>query len=203
MKSTLVSSAPRACYGCGQQGYLIRDCPNQGAGTGSGRESQQRQSQSATAQSGWQFTGTGATGACLCTCTDCCIFWSISSLRVVRDCSNVIVVRTFVFDLILLEMTSFDVILGMDWLASFHATIDCFRGRVTVCTPEEGCFFFVGDRSDSHTLSFYGIRKRSRGDYFLASLLAEHDDVVEKDYPAVVRDFLDVFPEDLTELPPH
>ncbi|XP_059639261.1 uncharacterized protein LOC132281583 [Cornus florida] len=38
---------------------------------------------------------------------------------------------------------------------------------------------------------------------FRASLLTEEDDVVGEVYPAIVCDFLDVFPEDLTELPPH
>ncbi|XP_059639224.1 uncharacterized protein LOC132281546 [Cornus florida] len=37
MRSSSVSSAPKACYGCGQQGHLIRDCPSQGTGTSSGR----------------------------------------------------------------------------------------------------------------------------------------------------------------------
>ncbi|XP_059637203.1 uncharacterized protein LOC132279287 [Cornus florida] len=100
-------------------------------------------------------------------------------------------------------MTSLDVILRMDWLASFYATIDCYRGRVTVCTPEGDCFFFMGDRSDSQPSSVYRIRERSRGDYFLASLLAEEDNVVGEGYPEVVHDFLDMFPEDLIELPPH
>ncbi|XP_059664207.1 uncharacterized protein LOC132309981 [Cornus florida] len=91
----------------------------------------------------------------------------------------------------------------MDWLAFFRATINYFRGRVTICTPEGDYIFFMGDRSDSQPSSLYGVRKRIRGDYFLASLLAEKDDVVGEDYPEVVRDFLDVFPENLAELLPH
>lgn len=38
-------------------------------------------------------------------------------------------------DLILLEMHDFDVILGMDWLAADHATLDCFGKRVIFQIP--------------------------------------------------------------------
>ncbi|XP_059626968.1 uncharacterized protein LOC132269732 [Cornus florida] len=108
------------------------------------------------------------------------------------------------FDLILLEMTGFDIILGMDWLSSFRVVIDCFRSRVSVCTPDEDCFCFVGDRCDPLTHSFYGVRSRDRQTFFLASLFADDDvEFYGVDYPAVVRDFLDMFPEDLTEFPPH
>ena len=53
--------------------------------------------------------------------------------------------RHFVFDFIMLDMTSFDIILGMDWLASYCATI-CFQYRVTFCTPEGDHFHFERDR---------------------------------------------------------
>ena len=33
-------------------------------------------------------------------------------------------------DLLVLDMRDFDVILGMDWLASYHATVDCFSKEV-------------------------------------------------------------------------
>ncbi|XP_059639069.1 uncharacterized protein LOC132281375 [Cornus florida] len=119
----------------------------------------------------------------------------------VRDCAIVIAGRTLVFDLILLKMTGFDVILGMDWLSLFHATIDCFSGRVSVCTPEGDCFVFVGDRGDSLVSACYGVRGRDRCDFFLASILAEEDGDVETVYPSVVCEFLDVFPDDLPDLP--
>ncbi|XP_059629755.1 uncharacterized protein LOC132272671 [Cornus florida] len=104
-------------------------------------------------------------------CVDTLIWVPVSLSRVVKDCSIVIAGRTFVFDFILLEMTSFDVILGMN--------------------------------CDSQPSSLYGIRGRGHGDYFLAILFAKEDDGVEEDYPTVVHNFLNVFPEDLTKLPPH
>ncbi|XP_059668823.1 uncharacterized protein LOC132313904 [Cornus florida] len=101
-------------------------------------------------------------------------------------------------------MTEFDVILGMDWLLTFRAIIDCFRGRVSVCTSDGDCFCFVGHRCDSLTPSFYNIRGRDRQTFFLASLFADDDvEFCGVDYLEVVHDFLDVFSEDLIELPPH
>ncbi|XP_059668979.1 uncharacterized protein LOC132314085 [Cornus florida] len=137
-------------------------------------------------------------------CVDTPIGGSVTLGRVCRGCSITIVGRVLEFDLILLEMTGFDVILGMDSLSSFRAIIDCFRGKVSVCTLDGDCFCFVGDRCDSFTPSFYGIRGQDRQTFFLASLLADDDvEFCWVDYPKVVRDFLDVFPKDLTEFPPH
>ena len=53
--------------------------------------------------------------------------------RVCRACDLVIADHVFTFDFIVLEMDAFDVILGMDWLSMFRATIDCYRRRVSVC----------------------------------------------------------------------
>ncbi|XP_059627390.1 uncharacterized protein LOC132270213 [Cornus florida] len=109
-------------------------------------------------------------------CVDMPVGGSIALSRVCRSCSITITRFVLKFDLILLEMTGFDVILGMDWLSSFRAVIDCFRGRVG----------------------------QDRQTFFLASPLA--DNIVEMcgvEYPLAMRDFLDVFPEDLTELPLH
>ena len=70
-----------------------------------------------------------------------------TTLRCVcRSCEIEIGDRQFMFDFIVLDMTSFDVILGMDWLTGYRAMIDCVRHRVTFCTPEGDRFHFVGDR---------------------------------------------------------
>ena len=36
-------------------------------------------------------------------------------------------------NLILLEIQEFDVILGMDWLATYHANVDCYKKEVVFC----------------------------------------------------------------------
>ncbi|XP_059663453.1 uncharacterized protein LOC132309120 [Cornus florida] len=137
-------------------------------------------------------------------CVDTPIGGSVTLGRVCRGCSITFVGWVLKFDLILLEMTGFDVILGMDWLSSFRAVINCFRDTVSVYTPNGDCFCFMGDRCDSLTPLFYGVRGQDRQGFFLASLFADDDvQFCGVDYSVVVRDFLDVFPEDLTELPPH
>ncbi|XP_059627469.1 uncharacterized protein LOC132270303 [Cornus florida] len=108
------------------------------------------------------------------------------------------------FDLIILEIIGFDVIFGMNWLSSFKAVIDCFRGKVSVCTPNGDCFCFVGDRCNSLTPLVYSVRGRDRQGSFWQAFFADDDvDFCGVDYPVVVRNFLDVFSEDLTELPLH
>ncbi|XP_059654373.1 uncharacterized protein LOC132301109 [Cornus florida] len=103
-------------------------------------------------------------------CVDTPIRGSVTLGRVCRGCSITIAGRVLEFDLILLEMIGFDVILGMDWLSSFRAIIDYFRSRVLVYTLDGNCFCFVGDRCDSLILAFYGVRGWDRQGFFLASL---------------------------------
>lgn len=44
---------------------------------------------------------------------------------VYRSCEVFVAGRDTLVDLTILDMINFDVILGMDWLASYHATLDC------------------------------------------------------------------------------
>src|SRR5688572_27127271 len=50
---------------------------------------------------------------------------SIVASRVYRGCPISILHRVIPCDLVELEMVDFDIILGMDWLHSAYATIDC------------------------------------------------------------------------------
>jgi len=55
---------------------------------------------------------------------------------IARDCSIIIQGKMFLADLILLGIQGYDIILGMDWLAKYRATIDCKQKTLVVMTPE-------------------------------------------------------------------
>ena len=52
-------------------------------------------------------------------------------------------------DLRVMDMSEFDVILGMDWLMAYRVVIDCERRRVTAYTQDGTCVTFQGDKHDA------------------------------------------------------
>ena len=67
----------------------------------------------------------------------------------VRGCDIEVADYRLPFPFVVMPMKGFDVILGMDWLSSYRAVIDCYYQRVTVCTLSGECFHFLGDRVGS------------------------------------------------------
>ena len=57
-------------------------------------------------------------------------------------------------DLRIMDMSEFDVILGMDWLTTYRVVIDCERRRVTAHTQDSTRVVFQGDKHDifAHTV---------------------------------------------------
>ena len=57
-------------------------------------------------------------------------------------------------DLKVIDMSEFDVNLGIDWLVAHRVIIDCDRKRVTTYTPSGSYFIFQGDKHDAlpHTV---------------------------------------------------
>ncbi|XP_028124704.1 uncharacterized protein LOC114321700 [Camellia sinensis] len=95
----------------------------------------------------------------------------------------------------------FDVILGMDWLSSYRAIIDCYRGRVTVCTARGDYFYFLGNRADEGLLPLYDPQSRGKLSFLLATIVDDKSNTIREIFPKVVCEYPTVFPEDLTELP--
>ena len=59
---------------------------------------------------------------------------------VYKSCEIIVVDRKTIANLIMLDMLEFNVILGMDWLAAYHATLDCHLKMVKFNPPSEASF---------------------------------------------------------------
>jgi hypothetical protein len=108
-------------------------------------------------------------------------------------------------DLIPLELHDFDIILGMDWLSKYKVLIDCYAKIVTFQIPE-GRRMIFGERIPKLTTLIFVIttQKLLRKGYlgYLAYILNSNDRSPRlKDIP-VVKEFLNMFPEELSGLPP-
>ncbi|RVX00506.1 Transposon Ty3-G Gag-Pol polyprotein [Vitis vinifera] len=171
--------------------------------------------------------------------------------KTIRDCCVMIGYKEMTVDLVLLDLQDFDVILGMDWLATYHASVDCFGKSVTFSIPghisdayeplidlsleiedvdtlprtlesftkvekiENPEMKFTRDNCAAIT-SVYLLRplpteildlksrlkSRSGHQGFLAYVVNEESDLKLEDIP-IVKDYPDVFPEDLPSLPPE
>ncbi|KAL5549485.1 hypothetical protein UlMin_004716 [Ulmus minor] len=115
--------------------------------------------------------------------------------------------RELFADLIVLNMHDFDVILGMDWLSKYNATIDCRKRRVIFEPMGEKKFKFVGKPKKSGTPMISALKAKkmlSNGCVgYLAHVVDTIVDAILKPKDVhVVKNFLEVFPEDLPGLPP-
>ncbi|GJV63478.1 putative reverse transcriptase domain-containing protein [Tanacetum coccineum] len=119
----------------------------------------------------------------------------------------------FNIDLMPVELGSFDVIIGMDWLRRCHAVIVCDEKLVRVPYGNETLTFYGNESSNGREPRLTVISCSKAQKYmakgcqvFLAQIFAKkEEDKSEgkqlKDVP-IVRDFPEVFPEDLPGLPP-
>ncbi|XP_028064207.1 uncharacterized protein LOC114267367 [Camellia sinensis] len=69
---------------------------------------------------------------------------STLSTKVYKSCVISLKGKTLYVDLIPLCMSSFDIILGMDWLAANHASIDCMTKKVFLRLPDQRELVFEG-----------------------------------------------------------
>ncbi|KAL4026235.1 hypothetical protein IC575_014662 [Cucumis melo] len=125
----------------------------------------------------------------------------------VKACQIEIAGHVIEVTLLVLDMLDFDVILGMDWLAANHASIDCSRKEVAFNPPSMASFKFKGEGSRSLPQVISAIRASkllSQGTWgILASVVDTREVDVSLSSEPVVRDYPDVFAEELPGLPPH
>ncbi|GJV15484.1 reverse transcriptase domain-containing protein [Tanacetum coccineum] len=131
---------------------------------------------------------------------------------IMRGCTLNFLNHPFNIDLMPVELGSFDVIIGMDWLKRCHAVIVCDEKLVRIPYGNE-TLVFCGNKSNDKRESRLTIISCSKAQeymakgcqIFLAQISAKkEEDKSEgkqlKDVP-IVQDFPKVFPEDLPGLP--
>ncbi|GJR42430.1 putative reverse transcriptase domain-containing protein, partial [Tanacetum coccineum] len=102
--------------------------------------------------------------------------------KVIKGCKLEIEGHVFDIDLIPFRHGSFDVIIGMDWLSNYKAKIICHEKVVRIPLPDGKVLRVVGERPDEKVRFLMGVKKQ--------------EEIV------VVRDFPEVFPDELSGLPP-
>nr|GEV80051.1 reverse transcriptase domain-containing protein [Tanacetum cinerariifolium] len=103
----------------------------------------------------------------------------VGTNTVIQGCTLILLNQPFKVDLLPIKLDSFDVVIGMDWLSKYHGRIICDEKVVHI--PIDG-----------ETLIIRGNRTRVMEN--------KSDEKGLEDIP-VVREFMEVFPEDLPGLP--
>ena len=126
--------------------------------------------------------------------------------RVVRDSRVLIWGQEFPTDLVALDTRDFDVVLGMDWLSRHRATLNCYKKEVKFHRPGKLEVKFKGMRKElsSNMISAMAARRilRKSCQGYLAYLVETEKERTLVDEIPVVREFPDVFPNDIAGLPP-
>ncbi|GJV62559.1 putative reverse transcriptase domain-containing protein [Tanacetum coccineum] len=131
---------------------------------------------------------------------------------ILRGCTLNILNHPFNIDLMPVELGSFDAIIGMDWLVKYQAIIVCAEKIVRIPWGNETLTVHGDESNRGYEARLYIISYTKTQEYmlkgcpvFLANITTKETEDKSKekrleDVP-IVRDFPDVFPEDLPGLP--
>ncbi|GJS82438.1 putative reverse transcriptase domain-containing protein [Tanacetum coccineum] len=129
----------------------------------------------------------------------------VSTNTILRGCALNLVNHLFDIDLMPIELGTFDVIIGMDWLVLHDAVIVCGKKEVHIPLKKR-TLVVKGDDSVSRlkVVSCMKVKKYvDRGSYLFVAQVVENEPAERRleDVP-VICEFSNVFPEDLPGLPP-
>ncbi|KAI3712629.1 hypothetical protein L1987_71189 [Smallanthus sonchifolius] len=131
----------------------------------------------------------------------------IEATHTLKVCKLELATHTFDIDLMPVILSSFDIIVGMDWLSKNQAEIICREKIVRIPLSNGETLSIQGERVGAvmGIISFMNAQKCLRkGHTAILALVAEQPSEEKKiENIPVVREFLEVFPEDLPGLPPH
>nr|KYP49956.1 Transposon Ty3-G Gag-Pol polyprotein [Cajanus cajan] len=118
---------------------------------------------------------------------------SVVASELCVGCPIVVNEKKYKVNLICLPLVDIDIILGMDWLSSNRVLIDCANRRLIFPQVEEG-LLILGGQAESL------LRDRAECCLLLVAMSVETERVIAE--IDVVRDFAEVFPDEVPGLPP-
>ena len=131
---------------------------------------------------------------------------TIGTEHILKGCKLELFGHKIDIDLIPISLGSFDVVVGMDWLAKNQAKIICQDKIVRIPLPSGETLTIHGEKSGT-TLRIISCMKAHKclrkGHSAILALIYENQSEEQRleDIP-IVQDFPEVFPEDLPGLPP-
>ena len=131
----------------------------------------------------------------------------IKTKQIFKGCTLELLGHKLDVDLILVTLGSFDVVIGMDWLAKNQAEIICHDKIVRIPLPSGETLSIQGEKSGA-PLSIISCLKAHKclckGHTAILVLISEKPSKDKKlEYIPIVREFQEVFPEDFPGVPPH
>nr|GEZ18007.1 reverse transcriptase domain-containing protein [Tanacetum cinerariifolium] len=129
----------------------------------------------------------------------------VSTNTVIQGCILTLLKQPFKIDLMLIKLGSFDVVIGMDWLSKNHAKI-LYDEKVVHILIDDETLIIRGDRSKTRLNLISCIKTKryiSRGcQIFMIQVVEKKSDEKSLGDIHVVKEFPDIFLEDLLGLPP-
>ncbi|KAI3712441.1 hypothetical protein L1987_70997 [Smallanthus sonchifolius] len=131
---------------------------------------------------------------------------SLTIESIIYDCSLELNDHTFPINLVPMPLGSFDIIIGMDWLSNHHAEVICFEKCIQIPLPSGETLRVFGEKpcKGLKLMSCTTAQKYLRKKYiaFLAHIVQKDDKEKSIQDIPIIRDFPEVFPKDLSGLPP-
>ncbi|GKA86943.1 putative reverse transcriptase domain-containing protein [Tanacetum coccineum] len=173
------------CYGCGEKGHFKDKCPK-------GRNQQNEGARarayvkSFVSSAFTPFIDIAPTALNTSYEVELADGKVVSTNTVLRGCTLALYNHCFKIDLLPTRLGSFDVIFGMDWLSYHRGVIDCYEKIVRIPLPNGEILEVQGERPEKDPGSLACIKADEK----------KLDDI------QVFQDFPEVFPDDLSGLPP-
>ncbi|KAJ0926534.1 putative nucleotidyltransferase, Ribonuclease H [Helianthus annuus] len=127
--------------------------------------------------------------------------------EVIKGCTLELGERKFSIDLLPVGLGSFDVVVGMDWLSDNRAEVVCHEKTICIPLPNEETLVIHGEKLETplRIITCMKAQKCLRKGCiaFLAHVVDKETKEPKLEDIPVVKEFPEVFPEDLPGLPPQ